>query len=568
MSETRSEVRSGAYYDSVMLMQLQRSLSELPGVEDAGVIMATPANCEILTASGLPIDSSAGPDDLLIVIRAEDSDSAEGALDQIDELLARRRSSASHAFRPRSLESAVKQLPDSQWVLISVPGRYAAGVAQDALALGRNVFLFSDNVSLEEEIKLKNMGRDQGLLVMGPDCGTAIIGGVGFGFANRVRQGKIGLLGASGTGMQAISSYIHNKGGGISQAIGTGGRDLKREVGAMAAHQGLDLLARDSESEVIVIVSKPPHPEVAAAVLNHAAKSGKPVVVDFIGQAPPAKRLGNLHFAVSLQDAADLAVSLSSASAEAGVDILTVPASDEKAPRYIRGLFSGGTLAYEAVLALSSVVSPVYSNAAVYEWQQLADVMVSQKHTIIDMGEDDFTQGRLHPMMDNDLRLRRLRQEAADPEVGAIILDLVLGEGSHPDPASEIAPVIEEAIDIAKRNGRNLEIAAIVIGTDEDSQIIEEQTTKIATAGAMVFNNTSDAVYYVSTFLPVPKEPNMMPLSLAAFARSVAVINVGLEVFFDSLEIQGASVVQVDWRPPAGGNEKLMSLLSQLKYAH
>jgi len=565
MSETRSEVRQGAYYDSVVLMQLQRSLSELPGVEDAGVIMATPANCDILNASGLPIDSTAGSDDLLIVVRAEDSATAEGALGQVDELLARRRSSASHAFRPRSLESAVKQLSDSQWVLISVPGRFAAGVARDALSFGQNVFLFSDNVSLEDEIELKNIGRDKGLLVMGPDCGTAIIGGIGFGFANRIRQGKIGILGASGTGVQAISSYIHNMGAGLSQAIGTGGRDLKSEVGAVAAHQGLDLLASDSETEVIVIVSKPPQPEVAAALLNHAAKTGKPIVVDFIGQAPPAKRLGNLHFAVSLKDAAKLAVSLSATATETIVEKPYVLATSENRPAYIRGLFSGGTLAYEAVLALSAIVSPVYSNAAVYDWQRLADVMVSQQHTILDMGEDEFTQGRLHPMMDNDLRLRRLRQEASDPEVAAIILDLVLGEGAHPNPASEIAPVIIEAKRIAKGADRNLEIAVIVVGTDEDSKDMEEQISMMVAAGALVFDNTADAVHYLSSFLPAPEEMNMLPLSPEAFSRSVAAINVGLEVFYDSMVEQGASVVQVDWRPPAGGNEKLMALLSKLK---
>ena len=206
MSETRSEIRPGAYYDSVVLMQLQRSLAELPGVEDAGVVMATPANCDILKAGGLPVNNAAGSDDLLIVVRADDSATAQEALGQVDELLSKRRSSASRSFRPRSLEGAVNQLPDSQWVLISVPGRFAAGVAKDALSYGRNVFLFSDNVSIEDEIELKNIGRDKGLLVMGPDCGTAIIGGVGFGFANRVRRGNIGILGASGTGMQAISS--------------------------------------------------------------------------------------------------------------------------------------------------------------------------------------------------------------------------------------------------------------------------------------------------------------------------------------------------------------------------
>lgn len=565
MSETRSEVRQGAYYDSVVLMQLQRSLAELPGVEDAGVVMATPANCDILTASGLSIEHSAGSEDLLIVIKANNSEAADDALAQVDELLTRRRSSTIQTFRPRSLEKAISQIPEAQWVLISVPGRYAAGVTRDALTLGRNVFLFSDNVSLQDEIELKNMARDLGLIVMGPDCGTAIIGGVGFGFANRVRQGSIGLVGASGTGLQAITSYIHNLGAGISQAIGTGGRDLKTEVGAIAAHQGLDLLAADSDTDVIVIVSKPPQPEVAAGLLNHAQRTGKPVVVDFIGQAPPAKRLGNLHFAVSLQDAADLAVSISTASLNDAAELPVGTYSDNGTRGYIRGLFSGGTLAYEAVLALSAIASQVYSNVPVYEWQRIGDVTVSLGHTILDLGEDDFTQGRLHPMMDNDLRLRRLQQEASDPEVAAIMLDVVLGEGSHPDPASEIAPAIMEAKGNAARSGRQLETAVIVIGTDADPQLMEEQIAQISATGALVFDNTSDAIDYLSNFLPISIEKEGLPLKVDAFSHPIAAINVGLEVFYESFEAQGASVVQVDWRPPAGGNEQLMSLLAQLK---
>ncbi|MGW8317752.1 MAG: protein FdrA, partial [Candidatus Promineifilaceae bacterium] len=226
MSVTKSEVRPGAYYDSVVLMQLQRALANLPEVIDAGVVMATPANCSLLAASDLLVESGATSDDLLIVVKAADSEAADNALSQVDTLLARRRSGAGADFRPRSLEMATRQLPEAAWVLISVPGRYAANVARQALDLGRHVFIYSDNVSIEDEQDLKQKSRDKGLLVMGPDCGTSIIGGVGFGFANRVRRGPIGLVGASGTGLQAITSHIHHLGMGISQAIGTGGRDL------------------------------------------------------------------------------------------------------------------------------------------------------------------------------------------------------------------------------------------------------------------------------------------------------------------------------------------------------
>jgi FdrA protein len=298
MTVVKWEVRAGAYYDSVVLMQLQRGLLGLPGVMDAGVVMATPANRDLLAANSLlPENISVNPDDLLIVVKADDDTSAENAIGQVDELLARRKSSSvSQDFRPRSLSAAVKQLPEANWVLISVPGRYAAGVAREALDLGRHVFLYSDNVSLEDEIALKKTAREKGLLVMGPDCGTAIINGVGLGFANRVRRGNIGVVGASGTGTQAVTAQIHNLGAGISHAIGTGGRDLKSEVGAITAHQALDALARDDETKVIVLISKPPSPDVATSLISAAQKTGKPVVIYFIGYPPPARTNRQLAF--------------------------------------------------------------------------------------------------------------------------------------------------------------------------------------------------------------------------------------------------------------------------------
>src|SRR5512138_3004057 len=295
MTVTRYDIRVGTYYDSLVLMQLQRGLLGLDGVVDAGVIMATQANRELLASNNLlPESISTNPDDLLIVIKANDEASAQNALKQVDTLLTRHKSSDSLDFRPRSLSGAVKQLPEANWVLVSVPGRYAAGVAREALELNKHVFLYSDNVSLEDEIALKQTAREKGLLVMGPDCGTAIINGTGLGFANRVRRGPIGLVGASGTGIQAVTTHIHNLGGGISHAIGTGGRDLKSEVGAITAQQALDLLARDPDTKVIVIISKPPSPEVAEQLLSAAQSIAKPVVVDFIGYPVPAHNLGNL----------------------------------------------------------------------------------------------------------------------------------------------------------------------------------------------------------------------------------------------------------------------------------
>ena len=555
MTVTKYNVRRGAYYDSVVLMQLQRGLVGLPEVIDAGVVMATPANCELLAANNLLPDSvGASPDDLLIVVRAENDSAASAAIDQVDSLLVKKRSAVSQEFRPRSLSSAAKQLPEANWVLISVPGRYAANVAREALDLGKHVFLYSDNVSLEDEISLKKTAREKGLLVMGPDCGTAIINGIGLGFANRVRRGSIGVVGASGTGTQAVTAQIHNLGGGISHAIGTGGRDLKADVGAITAHQALDVLARDDETKVIVLISKPPSPEVVTGLIAAAQGIGKPVVIYFIGYPAPARKIGNLHFAISLSEAAERAVGLVDQNAD------VIKNSPNAAPgRYLRGLFSGGTLAYETLLGLQASLTPIYSNAPITSNQQIKDPLHSVAHTIIDLGDEFFMVGRLHPMIDNDLRVRRIRQELADPEVGMILLDVVLGEGSHPDPASELVPVIAEVRE------KNIEVVAMVIGTEDDPQDLESQMQRLAEAGTLVFRTAAEAVEYITLRLSRGASDPSTLVNLEQLKQPLAAINVGLESFYESLNSQGAQAVHVEWRPPAGGNERLASLLARMK---
>ena len=555
MTITKYEVRRGAYYDSVVLMQLQRGLLGLPGVIDAGVVMATQANCDLLSTNNmLPESITASPDDLLIVVKAESEGTAQDALEQIDSLLSRRKSTFTHDFHPRSLSAAVRQLPEAGWVLVSVPGRYAAGVAREALALDKHVFLYSDNVSLEDEVALKKTAREKGLLVMGPDCGTAIVNGIGLGFANRVRRGPIGLIGASGTGLQAVTTHIHNLGGGISHAIGTGGRDLKTEVGAITAHQAMDLLARDAETKVIVIISKPPSPEVATQILSAAQSIGKPIIVDFIGYPVPAHKLGNLHFAISLNEAAELAVNLSQDIAEGFV------LQNKENIGFLRGLFSGGTLAYEAMFSLQATLSPLYSNAPITNYQLLNDPLKSEAHTILDLGDEFFMVGRLHPMIDNDLRIRRMKQEAADPEVSLILFDLVLGEGSHANPTSELAPVIAEL----KAKRPDLEFVAVVVGTEDDFQDINLQIDQLVTVGVIVYRTLANAVDLLNTvFSRVVNNPYPL-VNLEYLSQPFAAINVGLESFYESLSSQGAQAIQVDWRPPAGGNEKLAALLQKM----
>jgi FdrA protein len=573
MPVTKVEIRAGAYYDSVILMQLQHGLAAWPGVLDAGVVMGTAANKQILAQSHLltPEAQTATAEDLLIVVRAADAASADGALGQVDRLLSSRRTTLEQEYLPKSLETAGGMLPQARWVLVSVAGRYAAGVARQALHLGKSVFLYSDNVSLEDEAALKKLAADRGLLVMGPDCGTAIINGIGLGFANQVRRGTIGLVAAAGTGLQQVSSRIHQLGGGISHALGTGGRDLSEAVGGTTALQGLDLLRCDPETGVIVLVSKPPAPLVADRLLDAARASGKPVVVDFIGYSRTSREVDNLHFASTLDQAAELAVRLAKDDGRRTEDHTQVSALGRFADgqRYLRGLFSGGTLAYEALLILQEYLPVVYSNAPLDKTARLPNSLASLAHSIIDLGADEFTVGRLHPMMDNDLRIRRLGQEASDPEVAVILMDVVLGHGAHPDPASELAPAIAAAIGQAHENGRCLDVVAVLVGTDEDPQGMSEQARRLREAGARVETSNEAAVRSVGHLAralnPSPPNEPLAPVDLEMLRQPLAAINVGLESFAESLAQQGAAVVHVDWRPPAGGNERLAGILARMR---
>jgi FdrA protein len=378
------------------------------------------------------------------------------------------------------------------------------------------------------------------------------------------------MVAASGTGLQQVSVRIHQLGSGITYALGTGGRDLSEAVDAITARQGLDLMARDPDTKVIVLVSKPPSPKVADALVRAARSVGKPVVINFIGYATDSRRVDNIFFATTFDEAAELAIRLS----DAPEDFSAQPDISRFAPgqRYLRGLFSGGTLQYEALLILQNYLPVVYSNAPLDKRNKLEDSLVSKEHTIIDLGEDEFTVGRLHPMMDNDLRIRRLEMEAADPEVAVILLDVVLGYGAHSDPAGELAPAIAGGIKAAKAAGRHLEVVAVVCGTDEDPQGMEAQIKQLQDAGARVETSNDAAARYVGRTLTAiessiePAPPSKMrQVDLVPLKGPLAGINLGLESFAESLKEQGAQVIHVDWKPVAGDNERLVNILERMK---
>jgi FdrA protein len=491
------------YRDSVALMQLSAKLGALAGVRQASAIMATAGNLALLREAGLAIgEIEAGPNDLLIALEGEE-EGLEAALDSAEAELTRARP-VTHEWGagrlpPRSLEMGLAELATANLALISTPGDYAAAEATKALRLGVNVMLFSDNVALEEEIELKHYARAHDLLVMGPDCGTAIIGGVPLGFANMVRRGDIGAIAASGTGLQQVTCLIDRWGQGISHAIGTGGHDLHARVGGITMLQGLEALTADPATRVIVLISKPPHPEVAGRVLEAAGRSGKPIVVNFLGADPDSVRHANVHPVRTLEDAARLAVALAGGDADAPAGA----AGSEEArhipqlapgQKYIRGLYSGGTFCYEALLLLTEAFGAVASNTPLAPEDMLPDVWRSQRHTVVDLGDDAFTRGRPHPMIDQTLRKERILQEAADPEVAVILFDVVLGYGAHPDPAPELAAALEQARAVAAVAGRQLAFVGSVCGTAGDSQDLARQEAVLRDAGVLLAESNAQAV--------------------------------------------------------------------------
>ncbi len=568
MRVTRTEVRRGAYADSIVLMRLQAALAELPGIDDAGVVMGTRANLDILRAGGLEPDEpdAIRGDDLVVVVAAADEERAAAAVGRIDELLKSRGPSSDDEIHARSLRQALRRLPDARWALISTPGRRAARVAREALERGLHVFLYSDNVPLAEEVGLKRAAAAAGRLVLGPDCGTAIIGGVGLGFANRVRRGPVGLVCASGTGLQAIASRVHELGSGVSQGIGTGGRDLHREVGAATALQGLDLLARDPETRVIALASKPPDPTVSAGLLGRAAELGKPVVVHLSGRPSPLPRIGSLHFARSLEETAEIAVRLAGDPQPAGHPGAAGGSTEGDTPRpdgarrYLRGLFAGGTLALEALHGLGPLLSPLVSNLAAPGVEAIRDPTDSRGHTLLDLGADDLTVGRLHPMIDPRLRIERLEREARDPEVAVILLDVVLGQGAEADPAATLGPVVARA---TADDGPA--VVALVLGTDEDPQDRAATVERLTDAGAWVTHSLAEAVARAAALCTRPAAAPGEPVDLEALAPGFAAVNIGLPSFHEDLLSRGVSSVHVDWRPPAGGDERLLAILEKMR---
>jgi FdrA protein len=587
-------VRPDYYRDSVFLMRAAQEVRKVKGVLDAGMMMGTPANKRVLRAAGLlaPAGEAAGPGDLIIAVSAEAQDSADSAvaaaIGLLDSQEGERGAETTGQASWASLEGAVESDPEANVALISVPGEYAAAEARRALSRGLNVFLFSDNVPLAGEIQLKATGQSIGKLVMGPDCGTAIIDGVPLGFANAVPRGTIGVIGASGTGMQVVTCLLARSGMGVSQAIGTGSRDLTSDVGGTSTLQALDLLSRDPATEEIVLVSKVPSPSVADRVVARLAACEKPIVANFLGYTPGGIAANGLTFARMLEDVIPAVARLSGsdwpaesldywwthedvASAVRGECEGLVPGQD-----LIRGLYSGGTLCQEAALVLSGRGATSSVATALDGTGTIA--LPAGAHCLIDLGADEFTVGRPHPMIDLSLRSQLMRECAADPRVAVVLFDVVLGFGAHPDPATELALAVTAARANAADAGRKISFIASVCGTDADLQGLHRSAAVLQDAGVVVLPTNAQAARLACLVaerkLPTDDACSAVPwrstcslpspVNQPLFGTPCRVVNVGLPGFFDTLRTVGAPAIQVDWRPPLGGDAALASRLAAI----
>jgi succinyl-CoA synthetase alpha subunit len=508
----RHRIVANMYKDSVALMAISSKILAIQGIDAASVVMATPTNLDNLVEAGLSTGlDETKPSDLIVAVAGTD-DACDAALALADELLADQPldTGASAAELPASsTQMAVAADPALNFALISVPGAYAAAEAIKAVRLGMSVMVFSDNVPVEQELAMKTLAAERGVMVMGPDCGTAIVNGLPLGFANVVRRGPIGVVGASGTGMQEVTARIHNLGSGVSQALGTGGHDLSDDIGGISMLHGLRSLEQDPSTTVIVLVSKPPSARVAQIVLDEARGMSTPVVVIFLGADPATFSDDKIHGAGTLADAADLAVAIAAgvpadsvgASAIEGETRRTLEDAARRMSadqRYIRGIFCGGTFCFEAQLLCQAAGIRSWSNTPVVGNHTLADIRVSSEHTIVDMGDDEFTQGRPHPMIDPTLRNERVAHDAADPTTAVLLIDVVLGYGSADDPVSGLLEVLGAARSNAKGAGRHLAVVAHVCGTDADPQQRDEAIATLRSTGAFVASSNAEAARWAA----------------------------------------------------------------------
>ncbi len=585
-------IRRGTYHDSVTLLRVTQAAAATAGIRAAQIAMATPLNTELASGLGFSVPEEAGPNDLLIAVIGEHADAVAAALDAVESALAAR--SAPSPSGPgggpapaRTVRSACAAHPDAPLVLLSVPGPAVLGEALDAIDAGRHVMIFSDNVPGEDEVTLKAAAASAGVLVMGPDCGTAILGGVGLGFANVLTaQGgpRVGVVAASGTGAQHLTCLLDDAGIAVSHVIGVGGRDLSAAVGGRSTMTALRMLDADPATDHIVLISKPPDAAVAAEVRTMAASLGKSVTFLLMGPGQPDVTSA----------AADLAVRLGAVAPDWKQWLPSAVEPGPRRPGVLRGLYSGGTLADEAMVVAGTVLGDIRSNIPLRPDLALPPTgrggqpaLTGLGHVIVDLGDDEFTAGRPHPMIDPSVRLALLEQQAADPDVTVVLMDVVLGYAADPDPAARLAPAVRSAIASADSSDRVLSVVVALCGTSGDPQDRDAQATALVAAGASVLASNAEAARFAAGLAagadagggsddpaqataaasgapagaaaPAPTlQPAARPSS-AADPGTVpgvplelsAVVCAGIDLLADALREQAVSVTTVGYRPAA-----------------
>ena len=573
-------IKKNSYQDSINLMLLTNSINTLEGVKKSSIMMGTEANKDIFRNSGLltPEAEAAAPSDMIIVVETDDENVIKIVLEESDKFLndlaVKKTKNATESVT--SLEAALEEMPDANLALFSIPGEYAADEIEKALDKGLHVFSFSDNIALEDEVRLKNKAHEKGLLLMGPDCGTGIVSSIPLAFTNVVRPGNIGIVGASGTGIQEVTTIINRLGGGVVHAIGTGGRDLNKAVNAITVRDAIIGLENHDPTDVIVVISKPPAKEVRDEIVELLQSVSKPVVAIFLGEKPENHQ-GNVYLAHTLEEAAKIAVDLANNETvkanyleDINYEVETPLAKDKT----VKGLYSGGTLASEAGMLISEALELGGLT------KKEGYVLNTNGYQVIDLGDDMYTQGKPHPMIDPEVRINKIREYAADANTGVILLDCVLGYGSHPDMAGALKDVIVESIAKAKEEGRDLYFVGTVCGTDKDPQSYDESVKTLKEAGVLVEDSNAKAVRLALKlkgidFVEADKaviEVNVEKKELPEASEAVMdlltskprIINVGVSSFTDSIVEYGGKAVQFDWKPVAGGNKQLIKVLNAL----
>jgi FdrA protein len=575
-------IKKNSYQDSVNLMLLTNAVSVIEGVEKIQVMMGTPANKDIFKGAGLYTDEleDAGANDMCVVLDTDDETKVDEVLAAIDEYLSNQAISKSgNDFETvRTFDKAMKVMPDANLAVISVAGQYAANEADKALDNGLNVFMFSDNVSFEDERRLKEKAHDKGLLVMGPDCGTGIISGIPIAFTNVVKEGNIGIVGASGTGIQEVTTIIDRLGGGVVHALGTGGRDLSDKVGAITMMDAIKALENHKQTEVIGIISKPPAKEVRDRVLQLLHSLSKPVVAIFLGEKPEQHE-GNVYRAYTLEETARIAVDLAKGNEikedyhASDVAVENVQLKPEQTA--IKGFYSGGTLGYEAATLITDALNLEKGKASE------GFLLQANGHEIADLGDDMYTQGKPHPMIDPDTRVSFMEKAADDESTAVVLFDVVLGYGSHSDMAGALLPSIQRIKSNVESKGRNVYFVATVCGTEQDPQNYQEQRQKLEQAGVILRDSNNQAVRTALSIIGLTvndvkkqhvdytgtvaeEDLSISPQLEQLINTKPVVVNIGLKSFTEPVVKYGGRVVQYDWRPVAGGNERMAKILNLL----